>query len=262
MFGATERSVGRLLNALILGAAALFFVGCGPTYPNCESDDHCAEKGEFCLNKVCAQCRDNSHCKGPGMECQNGQCRRRAGYCDDTVACPGNGKCRDNECGPECLGNNECAAGQFCDGGGCASRPQCGENALTAACPAGKECQGGTCITSAIPCTGEPVLYDFNRHNVKSNQRKKLDTIAQCLADAGEAAATVQLQGYADERGTSEYNLALGERRAESARRYLENKGAAAGKLSTISYGEENPADPGQNERAWRKNRRVEFAPR
>jgi peptidoglycan-associated lipoprotein len=133
---------------------------------------------------------------------------------------------------------------------------------MKAACGEGQECQNGRCLTSAIMCTGDAVFYDFNRHNVKCNQRDKLDTIAQCLSDAGDAAATVQLQGYADERGTSEYNLALGERRAESARRYLENKGAKAGKLSTISYGEENPADSGHNERAWRQNRRVEFAPR
>jgi len=129
-------------------------------------------------------------------------------------------------------------------------------------CPEGQECQAGSYIAKAIMCTGTPVYYDFNRSNVKRNQRGSLDTVAQCLGDAGANAATVQLQGYADERGTTEYNLALGERRAESARRYLENKGVSAGKLSTISYGEESPADPGHNERAWRKNRRVEFAPR
>lgn len=262
MFGVAGRSLGRLLSALVFGGFSLFFIGCGPTYPNCESDDHCSEKGEFCLNKVCAQCRDNSHCKGAGMECQSGQCRRRAGYCDDAVACPGSGKCRDNECGAECLANNECAAGKFCSGGSCIGRPQCGENAMKAACAEGEECQGGSCVRKAIACSSEPVYFDFDKSAVKRNQRGTLDTVAQCLVDAGANAATHQLQGYCDERGTAEYNLSLGERRAEAARRYLENKGVAADKLSTISYGEENPADPGHNERAWSKNRRVEFAPR
>ncbi len=133
---------------------------------------------------------------------------------------------------------------------------------MKAACAEGEECQGGSCVRKAIACSSEPVYFDFDESAVKRNQRGTLDTVAQCLVDAGANAATHQLQGYCDERGTAEYNLSLGERRAEAARRYLENKGVAADKLSTISYGEENPADPGHNERAWSKNRRVEFAPR
>ncbi len=71
--------------------------------------------------------------------------------------------------------------------------------------------------------------------------------------------APVIIEGHCDERGTVAYNLALGERRAESAKAFLVNMGISAGSMSTISYGEERPVDPGKNEEAWAKNRRAHF---
>ncbi|MGD9972433.1 MAG: peptidoglycan-associated lipoprotein Pal [Desulfatirhabdiaceae bacterium] len=71
--------------------------------------------------------------------------------------------------------------------------------------------------------------------------------------------APVIIEGHCDERGTVAYNLALGERRAESAKAFLVNMGISAGSMSTISYGEERPVDPGKNEDAWAKNRRAHF---
>jgi len=71
--------------------------------------------------------------------------------------------------------------------------------------------------------------------------------------------APVIIEGHCDERGTVAYNLALGERRAESAKAFLVNMGISAGSISTISYGEERPVDPGKNEEAWAKNRRAHF---
>jgi peptidoglycan-associated lipoprotein len=69
----------------------------------------------------------------------------------------------------------------------------------------------------------------------------------------------VTVEGYCDERGTNEYNMALGDRRAKSAMKYLNALGISANRMSTVSYGEEKPADPGHNEAAWAKNRRDEF---
>ncbi len=237
----------------------LLMTGCGPTYPKCENDDHCSEKGEYCVNNLCQQCRDNSHCEGPGKECSAGKCQFRAGYCDDARACPGNGKCRSNECGPQCLDNAECTNEEFCSGGGCVARPACGPNALTAECPDGKECVGGACQQKLAQCGGDSVQFDFDRSNVKRGERDKIKAIAACMQDPN--AANLQVAGHADERGTSEYNLALGERRALAVRKFLEALGVQAGKLSTISYGKERPVDPGHNESAWRKNRRAEFNP-
>jgi peptidoglycan-associated lipoprotein len=69
----------------------------------------------------------------------------------------------------------------------------------------------------------------------------------------------IRLEGHADERGTREYNLALGERRANSIRDFLIVNGASRSQIETVSYGEERPAVQGQNENAWRQNRRVEI---
>jgi peptidoglycan-associated lipoprotein len=69
----------------------------------------------------------------------------------------------------------------------------------------------------------------------------------------------IQIEGHCDERGSNEYNLALGERRAVSAKLYLIRLGVKGDRLSTISYGEEMPADPGHTEEAWAKNRRCHF---
>ena len=76
----------------------------------------------------------------------------------------------------------------------------------------------------------------------------------------GNPSAAVKIEGHADERGTTAYNLALGERRANSAKQYLTALGIPAARLSTISYGEESPLDPGHDESAWARNRRAHFA--
>lgn len=252
-----------LLNALFFGAMALAFTACGPTYPKCENNSHCEEKGEYCYQGRCEQCAENSHCKGAGMECQAGKCGYRVGYCDPDRACPGKQKCRDNQCGAECLDNSECGAGTFCDGGSCQQKPECGANADNPECPAGQNCEGGRCVVQLANCgraaDGGPltVYFDFNKSAIKRNQRKTLDSVAQCLK--GDNTAPISVQGHADERGTEEYNLALGERRAEAARRYLESSGVSASKLSTVSFGETRPAEAGSNQSAWRKNRRAEF---
>lgn len=250
----------RLLLAMVMGGASLVASGCGPTYPKCENDEHCSEKGEFCVNGLCQQCRDNSHCQGPGMECRAGKCQRRPGYCDDSVPCPGNQKCRDNQCGPECLDNSECGAGTYCADGSCVPKPECGPNADNPACPEGQECVAGRCQVQLASCSAEAVLFDFDKYNIKPGEKAKLDAVATCLSGAN--AAPVRIEGHCDERGTEEYNLALGERRAESSRKYLVGKGIDPNKLSTISFGEERPVDPGHSEASWKKNRRAEFVPR
>lgn len=70
---------------------------------------------------------------------------------------------------------------------------------------------------------------------------------------------SIIIEGHCDERGTTEYNLALGERRAAAAKQYLQDFGVGAFRMTTVSYGEERPLDPGQNEAAYSKNRRAQF---
>jgi peptidoglycan-associated lipoprotein len=101
------------------------------------------------------------------------------------------------------------------------------------------------------------VYFDFDRHEVKASERTKIDEVAVYLK--GDAKVKILVEGHCDERGTEEYNRALGERRALSVREYLINSGIALDRVHTISFGEDKPAVPGQNEAAWTKNRRGVF---
>jgi peptidoglycan-associated lipoprotein len=244
------------LSLLLLGLMA---TACGPTYPKCEKDGHCEDKGEYCLNSKCEECAENSHCasKGPGQQCNAGQCEQIPGYCDASTPCSGREKCRDNRCGPECLDNSECGEGTFCDNGSCNAKPECGDNADVRECPADKECVSGACQIKITKCSSDPVYFDFDQAGIKSRERGKLKEVAQCLK--GENVAPLSIEGHCDERGTEEYNMALGERRANSAKKYLSRLGVEDGKVQTTSYGKNRPASDGSNERSWSKNRRTEF---
>ncbi len=103
----------------------------------------------------------------------------------------------------------------------------------------------------------EKVYFDFDAATLTTAARKALTRNFDLLRKNPQAA--VRIEGSCDERGSDEYNLALGERRAQAAARYLTDLGIAAERLSTISYGREKPADPGHDEAAWAKNRRDEF---
>ncbi len=101
------------------------------------------------------------------------------------------------------------------------------------------------------------VYFDFDRYDVKPKYRGVLVKNAEIIKD--HPSAKVVVEGHCDERGTAEYNLALGERRALSVKKYLFSLGVGESSLYTISYGEEKPADPRHNKEAWAKNRRVQF---
>ena len=103
----------------------------------------------------------------------------------------------------------------------------------------------------------QSIYFDFDKYNLKPEAVKKLDQTADWLSK--KPSVKIRIEGHCDERGTNEYNLALGDRRANSAKKYLIDLGIGSDRISTISYGEERPADPGHNEAAWAKNRRDEF---
>jgi peptidoglycan-associated lipoprotein len=101
------------------------------------------------------------------------------------------------------------------------------------------------------------IYFDYDKSDIRPEYRVILEGIAQWMKD--NPARNLLTEGHCDERGTNEYNLALGERRALSVRRYLIGLGVHPDRLHTISYGEEKPADPGHTEEAWARNRRAEF---
>lgn len=104
---------------------------------------------------------------------------------------------------------------------------------------------------------GDRIFFDFDQYNIRADQRGTVEALAAWLDTNG--GATLTLEGHADERGTREYNLALGERRANAVRDYLIALGANPGRLSVVSFGEERPAVLGSTESAWAQNRRSAF---
>ena len=102
-----------------------------------------------------------------------------------------------------------------------------------------------------------PVFFDLDSSVLRDDARNALDANAKLLRD--NSSAQVTIEGHCDERGTSEYNQALGERRAQAARDYLTAAGITASHLQIVSYGKERPFDQGHDEAAWTKNRRAHF---
>lgn len=104
----------------------------------------------------------------------------------------------------------------------------------------------------------EDIYFEFDKAALTAAAKESLIRKADWLEK--HSTAGVIIEGHCDERGTPEYNLALGERRAQSTKLFLADLGVSPARLTIVSYGEEQPADPGQTEEAWTRNRRAHFA--
>ncbi len=238
-----------LLLALICVTAALALAGCpGPEYPKCESDDHCKkDKGgkainEHCLFGQCQQCAKDSHCAA-GQKCNRGRCESS---CTSDSQCGSGQMCEDASCVPQqCTDAKPCGGGLQCDKGRCVAPSSVGSK--TPIAPSGPL----TCERKAR------VQFDFNMHDLRPDAREVLDNFAKCLQQ--NADWRLRIEGHADERGTTDYNLQLGDNRAASVRDYLVRLGVEKARVSTISYGEEKPLVAASTEEAWSQNRRAEL---
>ncbi len=103
----------------------------------------------------------------------------------------------------------------------------------------------------------QTIYFDFDKYDLRSDARATLAANAEWLKS--NTSWRILIEGHCDERGTNEYNMALGDRRANSARNYLISAGVSPARVRTISYGEERPAAPGHDEASWARNRRAEF---
>lgn len=101
------------------------------------------------------------------------------------------------------------------------------------------------------------VFFDYDKYDIRSDARSDLQSDASALK--AHSGGTLVLEGHCDERGTPEYNLALGQRRADAVLAYLKDLGVETGSIQTVSYGEERPFSQGHDESAWSQNRRVHF---
>jgi len=111
------------------------------------------------------------------------------------------------------------------------------------------------CQEELVATVGDRVFFDFDKSDLKPEARATIQRWSDYLKKYPNVSVTIE--GHCDERGTREYNIALGERRATAAKNFLSSLGVAATRVSTISYGKERPAVVGSNEAAWSQNRRA-----
>jgi peptidoglycan-associated lipoprotein len=221
----------RRLSLLALAVAALAVTGCPkkPDKGECKSSADCAAQegyGKVCVEGRCQECSADADCK--------------AGFV-----------CRTNKCvpKPQCGADADCATGQLCQGERCVPNPDANKSVDT------------TPVTPAVPpeCADPAtftIRFGFDQATLTAQAQDSLQKLAECLKRA--PAKKVSVAGHADERGTTQYNVALGSRRAEAAKKYLTDLGLSA-PIDTVSFGEEKPLCRQATEDCWAENRRDEF---
>lgn len=226
------------LFAGMLLTSAMLLTACPPTYPKCESDEHCKEKGEVCVQGQCQECATDANCK-EGFVCDANKCVPK----------------------PECKDDGACGEGKKCKGGKCTVAEAKSECAADDDCPSGQGCTKGKCVASnvTVACSFDAVRFGFNDYNIDGAVQSSLSQYADCIKKGN---LRFTLEGHADERGTDEFNMVLSQKRAASVRKYLVDLGVSGGALDTVGMGENKPAVNASNEEAWSANRRVEFKKR
>lgn len=244
-----KKAIGMMFT---IGLGVILLLGCQPDYPNCKNDAHC-HKGEFCVNNICNQCRNNGDCP-QGQECKSGGCSEIPDYCVSNEDCAEGQICRNNSCGP-CLQNSHCGDGYVCADGLCI-KADCTSDKE---CPAGLACVNYKCQVNEInptqlgegECTLESIYFKFDSSEVDIDMRRILEDNYMCLQKRG---GRVTLEGHCDAAGTTEYNMALGERRARVISTLLHKMGMEKEQMRVVSKGEEESTGKNVD-----KDRRVEF---
>ncbi len=226
---------------------ALALSGC-PSKPKegeCKSSEDCASQqgyGPVCVEGRCQECGQDTDCKA-GFACKQNKCVPRA-ECASDADCSGGRSCQDGKCvaaapKPECQADSDCASGQGCQDGKCVTR----QAAAAPGCPSDGRY--------------DSIHFGFDEATITAESRGILERDAKCMQAAKPKRVTIA--GNCDERGTTEYNLQLGQRRAEAARKYLVNLGLPAKSFKTVSYGKERPSCTEHTEDCWAKNRRADL---
>lgn len=244
----------RLFLALLAIGGTTVLGACKPDYPKCNTTEDCQadERGGVCVNGTCQECAGDGDCKA-GFRCQDNRCVP-AVECSSNADCRGGRVCEQGKC-VACESDDQCGPNATCVSGACQPKAECQSDAD---CGEGRSCVDGACQQIAMNCNHPPVRFEFNSYALTDASKSALQQLADCLRGP-QSRARVTIEGHADERGSEEYNQALGERRANAVRRFLTNLGVDGGRLTTVSYGEERPLDSSSSESAWAKNRRTEF---
>lgn len=246
--------MSRTLCITLASGILVIASGCKPDYPKCDKDEHCKDQ-EYCVNGLCQQCRDNADCEG-GEVCNQGRCEKPEGYCESTADCPNQQACKNNRCVP-CVADGDCGANGRCRDGRCLGPNDC---VTDEDCPENYECQGGSCVAPPItdaagPCQPEPIYFGFDEFVLTATATRKLQDAVRCINSVD--GRSVRVEGHCDPRGTEEYNLALGDRRARSVSNYLRRVGVPVQKLRPVSKGKLEAT--GTDESGWALDRKVLF---
>ncbi len=192
---------------------------------------------------------------------KNGECKSAK----DCEAQAGFGKiCLSGQC-VECAADTDCKEGFTCQANKCepkpapvaaAPKPEC---VADADCGSGKACQGGACVSTVDPACADPSAFtahfEFDQSSIAGDSAAALQKLAACLTRS--PARRVQVDGHCDNRGTTQYNLALGKKRAESVKKYLVDLGVS-GRIDTTTFGKELPICREATDACWARNRRAE----
>ena len=272
---------GKYSLVFFLVALGLNLSGCRPSYPKCDNDEHCAEQSEYCFNGQCQECREDAECElksGRQHFCQDGRCEFVAecqndmdcvdtdtalickqGLCetecteDNTEMCEAGFVCERNRCvAMRCEGDDDCNSGWGCVLGTCQNRELAASSAGVSI-----ECQAEGDAPSEAIIKMDKVQFDFDSFDLTTFAMNELQGAAGCLKQLPRV--TIVIEGHCDERGTQEYNLALGEKRATVVKKYLRNLGVEVSRMETRSMGENQPICYDGNDDCFRRNRRVVF---
>ena len=240
-----------------------FIVSCDSVkYPACKEDKDCKgknpeNKDEVCINQKCEECRADGDCKD-GLLCKENKCEPE---CTTDAQCDSPKICKEQKCAFECEKKEDCDEGYLCKENKCELDVECTTDAQ---CDAPKVCVENACVikeekiaATVELCELQKVNFDFNEFILTSDARSTLEANAECIKSRPDE-ASVKVEGHADERGTEEYNLNLGQKRANAVKKYLKSLGVSASKIKTVSKGEEEPINNSSDEAAWSENRRSE----
>lgn len=285
----------RRLSVATLVICILSLAGCPacePQWPTCKDDKHCradkkdnqAGKAYFCIDGKCQECRDVNQCPNPARQkCENNSCVEKTCAditCEENKRCnpaslecewicqndgdsPCDGDrckvCRNHQCikkEPKCSQDADCPAGQICQNKG-----DCEANCIAGCssdkpCPEGQECVGSTCREAT--CEPSLIYFDFNKHFIRSDAQETLRQNITCFQKM--SAKRILIEGHCDERGTRDFNIQLGRRRANTTRDYILRLGIESKRICTVSKGKEEPVvSNASSEDEHQRNRRGVF---
>lgn len=281
--------VRRIVLLCALSTCAVVLTACPPSWPKCRCDDDCkadkdgntAKAQYFCVNGSCQQCRTAKDCSSR-QKCDGYRCVEKT--CADIVCvggkrcnpstlsceyiCNADGEnpcdgdkckvCKNHQCVPKqpaCQTSNDCPGQQICvSGGTCDARCEAGCDAIK--CKAPNVCRNNVC--SPPPCDLANIYFDFNRAAIRSDAKDSLKSNAECANKRTDK--KLLIEGHCDERGTAEFNIQLGKRRANGAKKYISNLGVDKSRICTVSKGKEEPVvSNASSESGHQKNRRAVF---